>query len=172
MSDNEVNKINTSCETAQVQPSEENMTDEQSYQYHKERYIEKLRSKIAKKASSCIKYKEEYEKWVEDIKWANGLIKKDFSSNKAEKSRQISRLHNLKKKYAILDVGDIERVIKAADADKPNHPIYLYLEEMYDKTLEEHRAALDPGRDSSHKVSSLRYNNITIESISLFKDFC
>lgn len=75
-------------------------------------------------------------------------------------------------RYEVLLCGDIERLIKKRE--KLDDPVlyYVTIEETFDVINRAHLATGHGGRDRMAKHLHEKYANITMESLTLFKDSC
>lgn len=98
-----------------------------------------------------------------------------LSTLKAAKSKRVNRTvteYNLLKRFDILSIGDIEKLIKKQKDE--NDPILYYItnEELYNKIEEIHFAQGHGGINKMMAHIKKTYANITAEAVKIFISLC
>jgi hypothetical protein len=106
--------------------------------------------------------KEEYFSVIDELK------------NAVNAKSKTPRQYYILKKYEILQCGDIEKIIRkgAASTDASDPVYYTHMDEMYEIIKRAHTATGHGGRDKMLKVLNVKYANVTVEAIELYKSLC
>ena len=77
-------------------------------------------------------------------------------------------------RYAILQCGDIEKLVKKPNADDATTETvyYAHMDDVYDILKRVHTSTGHGGRDKMLKAITVKYANITREAIELYKSLC
>ena len=75
-------------------------------------------------------------------------------------------------RYAILQCGDVEKLIRKETNESDKHIYFAHINEMYDILKRAHISTGHGGRDQMVKVLFEKYANITNDVISLYKSLC
>ena len=121
----------------------------------------KILMEIFQTTRSNLMPKSTYEKTIDELKSASHVS-----------GKKTRRQYHLLKKFEILQCGDVEKLIKKRES-KLSDPVYfVYIEEMYGVINRAHLATGHGGRDRMHKHLSLKYANIPLGTVEIFKSLC
>jgi hypothetical protein len=106
--------------------------------------------------------KETYEDAIRTIERGGEGLKDSVEKN---------RYYYLSRKYQVLKIGNVQRLVKKSD-EKTDISYLAYEEEMFDILQAAHKLVGHGGVHKTKKQSSLKYDNITREIINLFNSLC
>lgn len=125
--------------------------------------FEKEHSKIENGGRYKVITKKEYEKILDEV----------IDAQKCS-TKTISQYRKLRR-YEILEVAGVKKLVekrKDDDIHSGNFKFYVTLEELYDVIKKVHEKVGHGGRDRTLKEASLKYANVTRESVCLFLSMC
>lgn len=100
-------------------------------------------------------------------------IMEELSEARTNYNRKTSSQYRELKRFEVLQIAGIKKLIaKRANVKDENFKFYVTAEKLYDVIEAAHEASGHGGRDRVVKETSLKYANVTRESIRLFLSMC
>lgn len=128
--------------------------------------LERFNSKLVnimdtKKANSGFLTKERYD----------DLLKKVNNSKNKSSGKKPEDYQRLKR-YDVMKVGNVEKLIFPVSKDSSNVRFYVYFEELFTIIHEVHLSIGHGGRNRMLKELQKKYKNITTEEVMIYLNLC
>ena len=126
------------------------------------RFEEKLNELVGEKNSNNV--------YLTDAKYSE-LVSKIKLLKRSMERKQPSD-YKLLKKYDLLNVGSVEKLISPMSENTTTVKYFVKLSDIYDILNETHIRVGHGGRNRMRKEVGLKYKNISIECVQIFINLC